>query len=242
MANLESSLQYIAENQDKMTSAQVLRYKLLVKATTLETATESELRLLHSTLLTFTELVEEQIAEKAPPKLSESPKRERTCDSDRCAYSCGEECGVLPESSMVREEAILNKLGFAWEKVGENSLEVTLPISPPQDNWVQCDECDTWRKIKSVEDLPEKWFCSDINMACKAPKESERFWPASRAKRVAKFYGAPRLSHYEALSYLAERKGIVIKGLCNMHPYDYVPHYSRYQCLLPGDLLSTWGK
>ena len=143
---------------------------------------------------------------------------------------------------MVREEAILNKLGFAWEKVGENTLEVTLPISLPQDNWVQCDECDAWSKIESLEDVPEKWFCSDINKACKAPKESERFWPASRAKRVAKFYGARRLSHYEALSYLAARKGITIKGLCNMHPYDYVPHYSRYQCLLPGDLRLTWGK
>jgi hypothetical protein len=235
MANIESSLQYIAENQEKMTSAQVLRYKLSAKATTLETATESELRLLHSALLTFTELLEKQMA-------TVSLKQERACDSDRCTYSCGEECGSLPESSMVREEAILNKLGFVWEKVGENTLEVTLPISPPQDNWVQCDECDAWHKIESLEDVPEKWFCSDIKKTCKAPKESERFWPATRAKRVAKFYGAGHLSHYNALSYLAERKGITIKGLCNMHPYDYVPHYSRRLANLPNELHQTWGK
>jgi hypothetical protein len=220
MANLESSLQYIAENQEKMTSAQVLRYKLSAKATTLERAAESELRLLHSALLTFTELVEKHIA----------------------ALSLEQECGGLPESSMVREEAILDKLGLPWKKVGENTLEVTVPMTQPQDNWVQCDECDSWHKIESLEDVPEKWFCSDINKACRAPKESERFWPATRAKRVAKYYGAGRLSHYEALSYLAERKGISIKGLCNMHPYDYVPHHSRHHVNLPNDLRGTWGR
>ena len=97
-----------------------------------------------------------------------------------------------------------------------------------QDNWVQCDKCDTWHKAETLEGLPEEFFCKNLGKACRAPKEAEKFWVASRATRVARYYMAwerqdyTRINHYRALEFLAARKGITIAELCNMSPYDYM--------------------
>lgn len=103
------------------------------------------------------------------------------------------------------------------------------------DNWVQCDCCDSWRKVETSEGLPEKWYCSDIKKACRAPSEAENHWPARRAKEAVKFcyrgtaYGcesnpykgnrAP--SHMESLKILAERKNITLEELYKTRPENY---------------------
>ena len=138
-----------------------------------------------------------------PPSPPHERKQERACDSDRCTYRCGAECGILPESSTGQAEAAAEP-------------------APLQDNWVQCNECDSWHKIESLEDLPDQWFCEDIGKICRPSRAAEAFWPASRAKRIAKHYGAGRLSHYNALKYLAERKDISVEELYKISPQEYV--------------------
>jgi hypothetical protein len=111
-----------------------------------------------------------------------------------------------------------------------------LTTSEPNDNWVQCDECDTWHRVETLEDLPEKWFCEDKGKSCRPPKEAHLLWPASLAKRVIKYImatnGTPikKISHYEALKMLAERKDMTLSELFNTKPWDYLPHKSRVYC------------
>ena len=179
MEHLHSCIDYINAHQD--------------------TITETEMRIVHSRLLELAGKVEKKLAKNTAsmPALPESPTGERACDSDRCTYRCGAECGMLPEPA------------------------------PLQDNWVQCDECDSWHKIQSLEDLPEQWFCEDAGKICRPSRAAEPFWPASRAKRVAKHYGAGRLSHYNALKYLAERKSLSVEELYKTSPYDYIGQNSH---------------
>ena len=111
-----------------------------------------------------------------------------------------------------------------------------LTTSEQKDNWVQCDECDTWHHVETLEDLPEKWFCEDKGKSCRPPKEAHLLWPASLAKRVIKYImasnGTPikKISHYEALKMLAERKDMTLSELFNTKPWDYLPHKSRVYC------------
>ena len=172
--------------------------------------TEKEMRSTHSRLLELAEIIEKKLADGAAsmPALPESPTEERACDSDRCTYRCGAECGILPESSTGQEEA-------------------SAEPAPLQDNWVQCDDCDSWHKIESLEDLPDQWFCEDIGKICRPSRAAEAFWPASLAKRIAKQYGAGNLSHYNALKYLAERKDISVEELYKISPQDYVRYYNH---------------
>lgn len=111
-----------------------------------------------------------------------------------------------------------------------------LSTSEPKDNWVQCDECDTWHRVETLEDLPEKWYCEDKGKSCRPPKEANLLWPASLAKRVIKYImasnGTPikKISHYEALKMLAERKDMTLSELFNTKPWDYLPHKCRVYC------------
>ena len=105
----------------------------------------------------------------------------------------------------------------------------------PLDTWVQCDKCDAWHKTETLDDLPEEFFCENLGKACRAPKEAEKFWVASLAKRLARYYKAwdgqsyTGINHYTALEFLAARKGITIAELCNMSPYDYMgPSCNRH--------------
>lgn len=131
-----------------------------------------------------------------------------------------------------------------------------MPPSPPEDledaeteacstteapecveDWVQCDCCDSWRKVDSLEGLPDKWYCSDIKKACRAPSEAENHWPARRAKYAVKFFywgfsyeyglkykpyeGNRAPSHMECLNILAERKKITLEELYKTRPENY---------------------
>jgi hypothetical protein len=92
------------------------------------------------------------------------------------------------------------------------------------DNWVQCDTCDSWRKIESREGLPDKWYCSNIGKACRPPREAENHWPATRAKRFVKHFSdykrAP--NHMECLKFLAKRNSITLEQLYKTTPENYV--------------------
>ena len=118
------------------------------------------------------------------------------------------------------------------EQDGEETEEDT-----PAENWVQCDTCDSWRKVDSLEGLPDKWFCSDIKKACRAPSEAENHWPAMRAKYAVKFFywgfsyeyglkykpyeGNRAPSHMECLQILADRKKITLEELYKTRPENY---------------------
>ena len=113
----------------------------------------------------------------------------------------------------------------------ENWLQCdTCGVWEEQDNWVQCDTCNTWHKIKSMEGLPEKWYCSTIGKACRAPKAAERFWPAARAKRFAQHYYRDhrRPSHMKCLQLLAARKSLTVEQLCATDPVDYIGKENNY--------------
>jgi hypothetical protein len=119
----------------------------------------------------------------------------------------------------------------------------TPEVLEAEDNWVQCDTCNTWHKIESTEGLPEKWSCAAIGKACRAPKFAERFWPATRAKRFAKHYflNHKRSSHMKCLQLLAARKNLTVEQLCATHPKDYVgAEYNYLYERLTGNY-SRWG-
>lgn len=119
----------------------------------------------------------------------------------------------------------------------ENCLQCdTCGVWEEQENWVQCDTCNTWHKIQSTEGLPEKWYCSAIGKACRAPKSAEHFWPATRAKRFAQHYflNHKRPSYMKSLQLLAARKNLTVEQLCSTNPVDYVgkEYYYLYNKLM----------
>ena len=126
-----------------------------------------------------------------------------------------------------------------------------------KDNWVQCDCCDSWRKVDSLEDLPDKWFCSDIKKACRAPREAENHWPATRAKYAVRFcdtgygyytryehktYEGNRVpSHMECLKILAERKKITLEELYRTRPENYFgKEYDNFSRFMHGNTRSAY--
>jgi hypothetical protein len=138
---------------------------------------------------------------------------ERGCTDDTCLYDVREVCAKLE--------------AFEAEET---------PDETPVDNWVQCDICDSWRKVETTEGLPNKWECSNIGKACRPPREAENYWSAIRAKRFTKYYSdytrAP--SHMKCLQFLAERKSITLEELYKTDPATYIgldpksimyPHY-----------------
>ncbi len=167
--------------------------------------------------------------------------------SDVC-QTWGKIIGDIEEMTAVRQE---EQVPYQYEEQPEHeqTQQQEQPEQPqeqtqqpeqqethqPLDNWVQCDKCDTWHKAETLDDLPEEFFCEDLGKACRAPKEAEKFWVASRAKRLARYYKAwdgqsyTGINHYTALEFLAARKGITIAELCNMSPYDYMgPSCNRH--------------
>jgi len=123
---------------------------------------------------------------------------------------------------------------------------VPLTASEPKDNWVQCDECQTWHRVETLEDLPEQWFCANKGKSCRPPKEAHALWPASLAKRVIKYImawnGTPikKISHYAALKMLAERKNMTLYELFKIKPWDYLPDKCRIYCRAGPQIKLGW--
>ena len=122
------------------------------------------------------------------------------------------------------------------EEIRQNVIQILaqVPIAnPEQDNWVQCDTCNTWHKIESTEGLPDKWSCAAVGKACRAPKTAGRYWPFARAKHFVKHYydgQHRRPSHMKCLELLASRKGLTVEELCNMNPANYIGVYNTKLC------------
>jgi hypothetical protein len=126
----------------------------------------------------------------------------------------------------------------------ENCLQCDIcGVWEEQDNWVQCDTCNTWHKIQSTEGLPEKWYCSAIGKACRAPKAAEVFWPFARAKRFAQHYyrDHKRPSHMKCLQLLAARKSLTVEQLCATNPVDYIGKENNYLYKQLTGNYSRWG-
>lgn len=101
----------------------------------------------------------------------------------------------------------------------DRQMVTAIVEAAPQDNWVQCDTCYSWRKIETTEGLPEKWSCSAINKICQI---AERYWPAARTKRVVKYFGlSKRVNHMESIKLLAQRLRITPEHLYKMSPLTY---------------------
>ncbi|XP_066542778.1 MORC family CW-type zinc finger protein 3-like isoform X2 [Hoplias malabaricus] len=75
------------------------------------------------------------------------------------------------------------KLEEYWKEV-RHRLKATVPVEDivkrPDQNWVQCDACQKWRKLPDGIDhdkLPEKWFChlnpDNQFRSCTVPEEPE---------------------------------------------------------------------
>ena len=166
--------------------------------------------------------------------LPESPLMSpvRQCDSDRCLYTCGEACGMSGMSAMSGMSVSYSAVNPISQPVQE-SVEVaydTLPTvatvesathDPKEQNWVECVECKTWRKVDSCDTLPEEWICKNIKMPCRPPKEAHVYWPSYVTKTLAKQLGQPWLSHMDALKFLARRKFIRLEELYKMPPRIY---------------------
>ena len=163
--------------------------------------------------------------------LPESPlmSPQRQCDSDRCLYTCGEACGMTGITGVTG----ITGLSVMYPEVTPNSQPVqesvelayeSLPVSTlaeEEQNWVECVECKTWRKVDSCDNLPEQWVCKNIKMPCRPPKEAHAFWPSYLTKSLAKQLGQPWLSHMDALTFLARRKSIQLEELYKMSPRTY---------------------
>jgi hypothetical protein len=163
--------------------------------------------------------------------------------SDVC-QTWGKIIGDIEEMTAIRQE---EQEPQQYEEQPEQQTEQTQqPEQTEQqethqqlDNWVQCDKCDTWHKVETLEGLREEFFCNNLGKACRAPKEAEKFWVASCAKRLARYYkawdGQPYtgINHYAALEFLAARKGITIAELCNISPYDYMGPSSKRHFRFP---------
>jgi hypothetical protein len=139
----------------------------------------------------------------------------------------------------------------------ESSPSGASPAALPVDNWVQCDCCDTWRKVASLENITNEWFCSDIKKACRAPSEAENHWPATRAKYAVRFcdtgygyykgyehktYEGNRVpSHMECLKILAERKKITLEELYTTRPENYFgKEYDNFIRVMHGNTRSAY--
>ena len=126
-----------------------------------------------------------------------------------------------------------------------------------KDNWVQCDCCDSWRKVASLENITNEWYCSDIKKACRAPREAENHWPATRAKYAVRFcdtgygyytryehktYEGNRVpSHMECLKILAERKKITLEELYRTRPENYFgKEYDNFSRFMHGNTRSAY--
>jgi hypothetical protein len=124
-------------------------------------------------------------------------------------------------------------------------------------NWVQCDTCDTWRKVPSLENMTNEWHCSHIKKACRAPSEAENHWPATRAKYAVKFcywgsayrhlcerkpyQGNRAPSHMECLKILAERQKITLEELYKTRPETYFRgHFNAFSRFMHGDTHSAY--
>ena len=162
----------------------------------------------------------------------------RQCDSDRCLYTCGEACGMSAMSGMSGMSG-MSAMSVSYPAANpisqpvQESVEVaydTLPTvatlesathDPKEQNWVECVECKTWRKVDSCDALPEEWICKNIKMPCRPPKEAHLYWPSYVTKTLAKQLGQPWLSHMDALKFLARRKFIRLEELYKMPPRIY---------------------
>jgi hypothetical protein len=126
-----------------------------------------------------------------------------------------------------------------------------------KDNWVQCDCCDSWRKVASLENITNEWYCSDIKKACRAPSEAENHWPATRAKYAVRFcdtgygyykgyehktYEGNRVpSHMKCLNILAERKKITLEELYRTRPENYFgKEYDNFSRFMHGNTRSAY--
>ncbi len=129
--------------------------------------------------------------------------------------------------------------------------------APAVDNWVQCDCCDSWRKVASLENMTNEWYCSDIKKACRAPREAENHWPATRAKYAVRFcdtgygyynryehktYEGNRVpSHMKCLKILAERKNITLEELYRTRPENYFgKEYDNFSRFMHGNTRSAY--
>lgn len=174
---------------------------------------------------------------------------ELACNDYGCLY-------YVRNRHLVSEEEGQLKADEADADTDEADAEEKADASASVDNWVQCNCCDSWRKIDTSEDLPEKWYCSDIKKACRVPREAERSWPARRAKKAVQFcyrtyaysYGyepkpykgnrAP--SHMECLRILAERKKITLEQLYKTSPDTYFGNnYHAFSRFMHGNAMWT---
>ena len=138
----------------------------------------------------------------------------------------------------------------------EDSSPSAAPVEE-KDNWVQCDCCDTWRKVASLENITNEWYCADIKKACRAPSEAENHWPATRAKYAVRFcdtgygyykgyehktYEGNRVpSHMECLKILAERKKITLEELYRTRPENYFgKEYDNFSRFMHGNTRSAY--
>ena len=154
----------------------------------------------------------------------------------------------------VRNPASECDAGFEDADTEEDSAAPAPAPAPVEekDNWVQCDTCDTWRKVASLEHMTNEWHCSDIKKACRAPSQAEDNWPATRAKNAVRFcywgsayrnlcerkpYEGKRApSHMECLKILAERKKITLEQLYKTRPENYFgDHFNAFSRFMHGD-------
>jgi len=172
---------------------------------------------------------------------------EKACNDYACLYN-------------VRNPASECDTGFA--DADADTEEDSSPSSAPspveeKDNWVQCDCCDSWRKVASLENMTNEWYCSDIKKACRAPSEAENHWPATRAKYAVRFcdtgygyykgyehktYEGNRVpSHMECLKILSERKKITLEELYRTRPENYFgKEYDNFSRFMHGNTRSAY--
>eukprot|EP00250_Pteridium_aquilinum_P007696 c17366_g1_i1 orf=234-2996(+) len=126
--------------------------------------------------------------------------------------------------------SIITIEGFEFEEYeeppvfGKRTIFTTKDCGPGEDQWAQCDDCGSWRRVPADVFLPTRWVCSDNvwdaeRNFCNAPQEvdnEEIEFLVQHVKDVSKREAAEPLKVNEPLSGLEALANAATAGETNV--------------------------
>ncbi|TYZ58928.1 hypothetical protein PybrP1_010782 [[Pythium] brassicae (nom. inval.)] len=107
---------------------------------------------------------ESQAAGHAPPqetKPDASPSPVKPRSADAVAVAAASPPKSVDEDAKEPPEMTVETRSSALQKLKDAELRVS-PVASKQDDWVQCDKCQKWRRLPNhvnVSELPAIWYC-----------------------------------------------------------------------------------
>lgn len=109
------------------------------------------------------------VGDKKKPRLTNSKNKRPVTDMDEAAEFriSWEEAQDLLRSPPNVVPSIITVEGFDFEEYeeppvfGKRTIFTTKDCGSGEDQWAQCDDCGSWRKVPADVFLPTRWVCSD---------------------------------------------------------------------------------